>query len=77
MLGGVQGVFAALTGCAALDSACARWGVSIVDGVKEPGHYVDLLAEIDLLWVISNCPQINNPCNGFDPTPIEVAILQV
>lgn len=50
--------------------------LAIVDGVKEPGHYVDLLAEIDLLWVISNCPQINNPCNGFDPTPIEVAILQ-
>ena len=51
--------------------------LAIVDGVKEPGHHVDLMADIDLLWVISNCPQINNPCNGFDPTPVEVVILQV
>jgi len=24
--------------------------------------------------VISNCPQINNPCNGFNPTPIRVTV---
>jgi len=36
--------------------------------------FVDLLAAIDVLCVLSNCPQINNPCNGFDPTPIEVTI---
>jgi hypothetical protein len=29
---------------------------------------------MDVLCVISNCPQINNPCNGFDPTPIRVEI---
>ena len=34
---------------------------------------VDLRAEMDVLVVISNCPQINNPCNGFDPTPIRLA----
>lgn len=50
--------------------------LAIVDGVKEPGHRIELLATIDLLCVISNCPQINNPCNGFDPTPIEVTILE-
>lgn len=50
--------------------------LAIVDGVKVAGHHVDLLAAVDLLCVISNCPQINNPCNGFDPTPIEVAILR-
>jgi uncharacterized protein YcgI (DUF1989 family) len=27
---------------------------------------------MDILLVISNCPQINNPCNGFNPTPIRV-----
>jgi hypothetical protein len=42
--------------------------------VKEPGHYVALQAKMDVLCVLSNCPQINNPCNGFDPTPIEVVV---
>jgi len=48
--------------------------LAIIDGLKEPGHYVDLKASMDVLCVLSNCPQINNPCNGFDPTPIEVVI---
>ncbi len=48
--------------------------LAIIDGADEPGHYVDILAAMDLLCVLSNCPQINNPCNGFDPTPIEVMI---
>jgi uncharacterized protein YcgI (DUF1989 family) len=25
--------------------------------------------------VISNCPQINNPCNGFNPTPVQLIVL--
>lgn len=48
--------------------------LAIVDGVSAPGDHVDILAATDLLVVISNCPQINNPCNGFNPTPIEVMI---
>ena len=48
--------------------------LGIVDGISAPGLYVDLLAEMDLLAVISNCPQINNPCNGFNPTPVRVII---
>jgi uncharacterized protein len=48
--------------------------LAIVDGAQQPGHFVDLLAAIDALCVISSCPQVNNPCNGFDPTPIEVMI---
>ncbi|MBA3478818.1 MAG: DUF1989 domain-containing protein [Lautropia sp.] len=48
--------------------------LAIVAGVQEAGHYVDLLASMNVLCVLSNCPQINNPCNGFDPTPIEVLI---
>ncbi|QEO17622.1 urea amidolyase associated protein UAAP2 [Acetobacter vaccinii] len=46
----------------------------IDDGLSDPGGYVDLLAEMDTLVVLSNCPQVNNPCNGFVPTPIRVII---
>ncbi len=48
--------------------------MTIVDGISKPGDYIELVAEMDVLCVISNCPQINNPCNGFDPTPIKVII---
>ncbi|TPP05888.1 urea amidolyase associated protein UAAP2 [Rhizobium glycinendophyticum] len=48
--------------------------MTIVDGISAPGDYVELKAEMDLLLVISNCPQINNPCNGFDPTPVRVLV---
>ena len=46
----------------------------IDDGLSDPGGYVDLRAEMDTLVVISNCPQVNNPCNGFVPTPVRVVI---
>ncbi|UWU32720.1 urea carboxylase-associated family protein (plasmid) [Rhizobium sp. WSM1274] len=48
--------------------------MTIVDGISAPRDYVELVADMDVLCVISNCPQINNPCNGFDPTPIRVLI---
>ncbi|MER5171175.1 urea amidolyase associated protein UAAP2 [Thioclava kandeliae] len=48
--------------------------MTIDDGISSPGDYVEMKAEMDVLCVISNCPQINNPCNGFDPTPIRVVI---
>ena len=48
--------------------------MTIHDGISHPGDYVEMTAEMDVLCVISNCPQINNPCNGFDPTPIRVVI---
>ncbi|MGA2638045.1 urea amidolyase associated protein UAAP2 [Methylocella sp.] len=48
--------------------------LAIVDGVSAPGGYVDLKAEMDVLCLFSNCPQVNNPCNGFNPTPIRVMI---
>ena len=47
---------------------------AVVDGISPPGSHVDLIAEMDLLCVFSNCPQINNPCNGFNPTPVQVLI---
>ena len=48
--------------------------LGIVDGISAPGLYVDVRAEMDVLVLISNCPQINNPCNGFNPTPVRVVI---
>jgi len=47
-------------------------GLEFADGVSAPGKYVDLRAERDTLVLISNCPQLNNPCNGYDPTPIRL-----
>ena len=48
--------------------------MTIVDGLSRPGDYVELVAEMDVLCVISNCPQINNPCNGFNPTPVRMIV---
>ena len=44
------------------------------DGISEPLKYVEMRAEMDVICVISNCPQLNNPCNAYNPTPIEVLI---
>ncbi len=48
--------------------------LDIVDGISKPGSYVEMRAERDVLCVISNCPQINNPCNGWNPTPIRLLV---
>jgi urea carboxylase-associated protein 1 len=48
--------------------------LGIVDGLSGPGKRVALRAEIDTLVLISNCPQINNPCNAFDPTPVRMIV---
>ena len=44
------------------------------DGISEPLKYVEMRAEMDVICVISNCPQLNNPCNAYNPTPIQVVI---
>ena len=44
------------------------------DGISEPGKYVEMRAETDVIALISNCPQLNNPCNAYNPTPVEVLI---
>jgi uncharacterized protein len=48
--------------------------MGIVDGLSKPGDYVDLRAEMDVLTAISNCPQVHNPCNCFNPTPIRLIV---
>jgi uncharacterized protein YcgI (DUF1989 family) len=47
---------------------------AIALGDSEPGSYVELEAAMRVLVAISNCPQVNNPCNGFKPTPIRVTV---
>jgi hypothetical protein len=52
----------------------ANGTLAIVDGMSKPGDYVEIRAEMDIICVISNCPQVNNPCNGFNPTPVRTLI---
>ena len=47
-------------------------GLQFADGISAPGKYVELKAMMDTLILLSNCPQLNNPCNAYNPTPIEV-----
>lgn len=52
----------------------AEGGLTFEDGISGPGKYVELEAKMDVIVLISNCPQLNNPCNAYNPTPIEVLI---
>ncbi len=54
----------------------ANGDLVIADGISAPGAAVEMVAEMDVLVVISNCPQVNNPCNGFNPTPIRVQVFE-
>ncbi|EAT13203.1 urea amidolyase associated protein UAAP2 [Bermanella marisrubri] len=49
-------------------------GLTFADGISGAGKYVELVAHMDTIVLISNCPQLNNPCNGFNPTPIEFIV---
>ena len=52
----------------------ASGGLTFEDGISDAGKYVELLALMDIIVVISNCPQLNNPCNAYNPTPVEVFV---
>ena len=49
-------------------------GLKFDDGVSEPGKYVEMRAEMDVWCLISNCPQLNNPCNAYNPTPVRLLV---
>jgi uncharacterized protein len=49
-------------------------GLTFEDGVSAPGLYVEMKAISRTLVLISNCPQLNNPCNAYNPTPIQLLI---
>lgn len=48
--------------------------MTLAEGFSVPGDYVDLRADMDVLAVVSNCPQIRNPVNAYNPTPIQLII---
>ncbi|MGD0706459.1 MAG: urea amidolyase associated protein UAAP2 [Trebonia sp.] len=48
--------------------------LGIVDGISGPGKRVAFRAELDILVLVSNCPQMNNPCNDFNPTPLRMIV---
>jgi urea carboxylase-associated protein 1 len=49
-------------------------GLTFADGISGAGKYVELQAYMDTIMLVSNCPQLNNPCNAYNPTPVEVLI---
>ena len=55
----------------------AEGGLEFADGLSGPGKYVELRAAMDVIVLISNCPQLNNPCNAYNPTPVEILIWDV
>jgi uncharacterized protein len=52
----------------------AQGELRFADGISAAGHYVQMRAQMDVLALISNCPQLNNPCNAYNPTPIRLLI---
>ena len=55
----------------------AEGELTFADGVSAPGKYVELRAEMDLWMLVSNCPQLNNPCNAYNPTPARFLLWNV
>jgi urea carboxylase-associated protein 1 len=49
-------------------------GLRFADGISGAGRFVELRAVLDTLVLISNCPQLNNPCNAYNPTPVRVIV---
>lgn len=49
-------------------------GLTFEDGISEAGKYVEMKAEMDVIVLISNCPQLNNPCNAYNPTPVDILV---
>ena len=51
--------------------------LEFADGISDPGKYVEMRAEVNVLALLSNCPQLNNPCNAYNPTPVRLLIWNV
>lgn len=54
----------------------AEGKLEFADGISAPNKYVEMWAHMDVLVLISNCPQLNNPCNAYNPTPIRLLVWQ-
>ncbi|MBM7035350.1 urea amidolyase associated protein UAAP2 [Vibrio ulleungensis] len=51
-------------------------GLTFEDGISGAGKYVELKTHMDTIVLMSNCPQLNNPCNAYNPTPVEMIVWQ-
>jgi urea carboxylase-associated protein 1 len=49
-------------------------GLTFEDGISAAGRYVEMRALMDVVVLVSNCPQLNNPCNAYNPTPVRMLI---
>jgi len=49
-------------------------GLTFEDGISDAGKYVEFEAAMDVIVLLSNCPQLNNPCNAYNPTPVEIIV---
>jgi uncharacterized protein YcgI (DUF1989 family) len=49
-------------------------GLTFEDGISGAGKYVEMRAEMNTIVLLSNCPQLNNPCNAYNPTPVEMLV---
>ena len=52
----------------------ADGGLSFADGISGAGKYVEMRATMDVIVLLSNCPQLNNPCNAYNPTAVEMLV---
>ncbi len=52
----------------------AEGRLNFADGISSPGKYIELEATMNVIVLVSNCPQLNNPCNGYDPTPVKMIV---
>ena len=48
----------------------------VANAELKPNSHVSLRADTDVLAVLSNCPQMHNPCNGYNPSPVNVTVLR-
>jgi urea carboxylase-associated protein 1 len=48
--------------------------LTFADGISASGRYVEMRAAMDVIVLISNCPQLNNPCNAYNPTPVRLIV---
>jgi uncharacterized protein YcgI (DUF1989 family) len=51
--------------------------MKLQEPLSKPGDYIDLKSEMDCIIAISNCPQDRNPCNGFNPTPLQIKVFGI
>ena len=50
--------------------------LEFADGISGPGKYIELRADMDVMFLLSDCSQLNNPCNDYNPTPIRLLVFE-